>query len=330
MYIPAHSDTQQAMPIDEWTSLIRSEYLSDFIKKGGAAVKFAVPLENHLQQELVNKLHSIAIKENYHYAYLKADITRIHKFNELFYAIAKQIDWDDLACNFLKTFVPEKYLYPENRSDPNIHDLYIPKLRNQLSQKNYTMTLEFRRAMFRLCLAQLDPEFNPAGEIEAIKLWFYGQLPRITALKEASIFQQIRMYNARDMLTSLSYWLHIAGQSGLVLIIDISRYFEAWKARNSDGTFYFRLPAVFNVYEVLRQFIDGTDVLHNCLIVVVAPPSFLDEDNERGIHLYEALRLRIWDDVNDRKKPNPLSSLIRLSGSPQQGSEEYSINLSQK
>ena len=47
-------------------------------------------------------------------------------------------------------------------------------------------------------------------------------------------------------------------------------------------------------------------------VSLLAPPEFL-EDEKRGLLRYEALRLRVWDEVRDRRQPNPLSSLIRLT-----------------
>ena len=113
------------------------------------------------------------------------------------------------------------------------------------------------------------------------------------------------------MLFSLSHWLHITGKAGLVMALDISRFLEARRPNDPDGLYY-STPAVLDGYEVLRQFIDGTDELQFCLIVVMAPPSFLTEER-RGLKAYSALWLRIWDEVRDRQRPNPLSSLIRLS-----------------
>ena len=43
-------------------------------------------------------------------------------------------------------------------------------------------------------------------------------------------------------------------------------------------------------------------------------PEFLT-DVRRGLNRYEALKLRIWDEVRDRQYQNPLGALIRLSGS---------------
>jgi hypothetical protein len=44
----------------------------------------------------------------------------------------------------------------------------------------------------------------------------------------------------------------------------------------------------------------------------MAPTAFLT-DQHRGLSKYDALRLRIWDEVHDRQKANPLSSLVRLA-----------------
>ena len=62
---------------------------------------------------------------------------------------------------------------------------------------------------------------------------------------------------------------------------------------------------------MLRQFIDGTDDLESMLLVVHVPPEFLS-DGKRGLNRYEALKLRIWDEVRDRQYQNPLGALIRL------------------
>ena len=45
--------------------------------------------------------------------------------------------------------------------------------------------------------------------------------------------------------------------------------------------------------------------------MVVASPAFLS-DAARGLDAYQALKLRIFDEVRDVHRDNPLSSLIRL------------------
>jgi hypothetical protein len=62
---------------------------------------------------------------------------------------------------------------------------------------------------------------------------------------------------------------------------------------------------------VLRQFVDATDDLSSALIVFMTDERFLP-GNTRGLNSYDALRLRLTDDVRDRRRPNPLAPMVRL------------------
>ena len=173
------------------------------------------------------------------------------------------------------------------------------------------MCQEFRIAMIRLCMDQLDAGAATPFLSNAVKEWLRGELRLISTLKEALIFQKIARHNARHMLFSLIHWLRVNGKSGLVLALDITRYLISTRSKNPDDGFFYSMPAVLDAYEVLRQFIDGTDEMEGCLIVTIAPKDFLNDD-KRGLNRYDALKLRIWDEVRDRQRQNPLASLIRL------------------
>ena len=71
--------------------------------------------------------------------------------------------------------------------------------------------------------------------------------------------------------------------------------------------------SVLDAYEVLRQFVDSTDRLTGCLIVVMPAASFLDEADIRGISAYTALKARVFDEIHDKRLVNPMSSLVRLA-----------------
>jgi hypothetical protein len=79
------------------------------------------------------------------------------------------------------------------------------------------MSQEFRIAMIRLCIDQLDPTSPTPFLSNAVKEWLRGELRLISTLKDALIFQKIARHNARHMLFSLSHWLRINGKSGLVV-----------------------------------------------------------------------------------------------------------------
>lgn len=317
-----------SIPANEWLSVIRKEYLQDFIKNGGAAVKFAVLLDCVDHQHLVEQLRLAAEEDGYLFVSVDSATTKTHMVDRIFHTIARDVAWDDLAYGFLRSILSEnQYRLPEDRKDFSLPQIAAMngedvggmrviinhRLRDRLF-RDYAMTQEFRTAMMWLCRQQIDPEGVPKGIPEGIKDWLRGELKPISALKQALIFQKIGRHNGRHMLSSLSHWLHINGNMGLVLGLDISRYLQARRSTEGDPSLYYTGAMTLDGYEVLRQFIDDTDDLQHGLIVVIAPSSFLNpEDRRRGLFAYEALMFRIWDEVHDRKLPNPLSSLVRLS-----------------
>ena len=176
-------------------------------------------------------LGKAALEDGYVFAEVDAANTKVHMVDKLFNEVARQIAWDDLAHAFLcLTLLDSSYLVPAEREEFSLSQIaYLngldpgemraiinSRLRERLSQ-DYAMTHEFRMAMLKLCQAQLDPQDLSVGVAEAVREWLWGDLRFISGLKSVSIFQKIGRHNARDLLSSLSHWLHLTGQTGLVL-----------------------------------------------------------------------------------------------------------------
>ena len=130
--------------------------------------------------------------------------------------------------------------------------------------------------------------------------------------QRAQIYQKVGRHNARHMFLSLAHWLKVVGLNGLILCLDISRYMVAKKPQTPDDSLYYGTPAVLDAYDMLRKFIDATDNLENCVLIVIAPPEFI-EDEKRGVARYPALKMRIWDEVRDRERNNPCAPLVSVS-----------------
>ena len=313
----------------EWVAVIRREYLQSFLPNGGAAVKFAVVDDPESRKEIQLQLREAAKQDGLLVAKIDAQYIKMHMMDRVFHKIAKQTDWDELAVTFLTRLLRENgYQLPVERKEftlPYIaalndreEALLRRDLRSWIEKAIYRhpgMCQEFRLAMIRLCLTQLDPDDANPFLSEGIKEWLCGELRSISALKEALIFQKVAKHNARHMLTSLTQWLRILGKPGLLVTLDISRYLVPGRPTHPDATLYYSAAAVLDMYEVLRQCIDGTDDMEGCLLVVLAPPEFISDDR-RGLNRYEALKLRIWDDVRDKNQPNPFAPLIRISHDP--------------
>ncbi|MBI4538983.1 MAG: DUF2791 family P-loop domain-containing protein [Gemmatimonadetes bacterium] len=309
----------------DYIKFVHSEYLTDYVPGGGAAVKFVVALDGASAQEASEALRDLAVREGFVYARVDAREVKTHMIDKVFHAIARQIDWDELArFVVLRTLSELRFRLPEDEPQPtleaiaraNEYDLF--ELRRDFNQRlqqqlfrDYQMAQEFRIAMIRLCLAQVDRGPTAQTERQAVIEWLTGDLRRISVLKHALIFQKIARHNARYMLFSLARWLTRAGRSGLVLALDIQRCTEPRNVGQEMWLNYSK-PAVMDAYEVLRQLIDATDELSSCFALVTCAPEFLT-DSARGIEAYHALKLRIWDDVRDAHRPNPYAALVRLS-----------------
>jgi len=321
------------MTPEYYLEIVRKEYLQDFIRGGGAAVKFVVPAEEIDHVDLREKIRGISEAEGYLFASVEAEKTAVHMIDHLFHEVARQVDWDDLAFSFIHRILSESgYNIPPQRQEFSLRKIAELSGRDQrllqgelnsLLEKNlfrdYKMCQEFRIAMMRLCQAQLDPGgLSPVTSV-VIKEWLCGELRLISKIKWAPIFQKVVRHNARHMLSSLSYYSHIAGKNGLVIVLDISRCLvQRPKSKHPDDeSRYYTKATILDAYEVLRQFIDGTDEMEFCFIAVIAPPPFLDLYDSRGVWNYNALKLRIWDEVRDKYRANPLSSLIRLAPYPE-------------
>ena len=309
----------------EWFQTIRQEYLQRFVGQGGSSVKFVVTPSDADRAEVQDQLLTLARKEQYAFVSVDAKDTKIHMMDKFFHQVARRIPWDALASQFVRRLLQENgYQIPEGKENfsmagvARMNERAEPLLRRDLNSwleraiyRDTHMCQEFRMAMIRLCLGQMDSGSESPFMTEPVKAWLCGELRQISALKEALIFQKIVRTNARYMFASLSRWLRLVGNTGLVVSLDLSRCLERKKPTSPDGLYY-GVSATLDAYEMLRQFIDGTDELESLLLVVSVPPEFLT-DTRRGLNRYEALKLRIWDEVRDRQYQNPLGALIRLS-----------------
>ncbi len=314
---------------DEYIDFVRREYLAGFVRSGGATVKFVVPHADVPMGAVSTGLRGAAEQEGFAYVRVDAAEVKVHMIDKVFHAIARQVDWNGLAGSVVReTLEGLGFRFPAGESQPTLeeiaraHGYDAGELQMQFNRRlqeklfrDYRMAQEFRIAMIRLCQAQVDRGAAAQTTARTVIEWLTGDLKRIVALKPALIFQKIGRHNARHMLFSLARWLTRAGYAGLVLDLDIRRCAEARRADVPPDSVHYSRPATLDAYEVLRQLIDATDELSSCFTLVTCAPEFLT-DHARGVEAYLALKLRIWDDVHDARRANPLSALIRLTADP--------------
>ena len=313
------------LKVDDYADFLATEYVRDYLPAGGAAVKVAVVGDGSAADRLESALASAAAEHGAQFASTSAETTRVHMIDQAFFAIARAIDWEDLAAAVVRgAYDAAGFSVPGDsplvvaevarRYDVDVRELYrsVRRLLERSMLGDPVIAPEMGRAMLRLAQAQLGAGDVDAAEHDAVLGWLRGELRSITPLRSALIYSRIGRHNARAMFSSAAALLLAAGHRGLIVHLDYSRIAEARRPpAEARSGFYYSKAAVLDAYEVLRQFIDATDDLRGILVVAVIPPELMT-DEARGLPAYAALQLRVADEVRDRRRANPFAALVRL------------------
>ncbi len=312
----------------EWLRHIDREYLSTYIRGGGTAIKFAVPMEDGLRADLFAGLAVIGNRAGYLAVNINAAETKVHMVDELFFRTAEQIPWTKLSRMAIAKIAAESgyswadngdeplygRLAEENRLEPQLLLIEMKQAIWKKVFKQRNLSKDFRVAMTHLCIAELTGGPDGATAIQALTDWLTGRNRAVSAVKPFQIFRKINRATGRHFYESLANWVRFAGYPGMVILLDAQRVTLARNPKD-NGLFYSK-AAVMDSYEVLRQFIDAADQLNGCLLTVVPDIAFLeDHEHGRGIGAYNALKFRVFDEVRDKRLVNPMTSLARISAS---------------
>lgn len=307
---------------DAWLGALRSEYLESFVREGGAAVKVAVVPAPEASVALARRLLAEARERGFVAAGVDAASCKVHLLHNLFHEVARQLDWEGLALDFVKRLAlgaglalpADGALDVEAIARASEQDATIVRqdvrlaLTRQL-MRDRTLSRQFRLGVLALCKAVTEPDELRVELAAHVRLWLRGELPRVGPLRDAFIHQRIDRHSARTMLLSTAAFVRKAGREGLVVTVEVSRY--ALARPLDDGRNRYSKSAALDMWETLRQFIDGTDDLSGGLFVFLVGREFV-EDDQRGLRGYNALHLRLTDDVRDRRRPNPLAPMVRI------------------
>lgn len=312
------------MSAGSYADFLGQEYLASYLPAGGGSVKLVVTGDAEVADRFERSLQAVAEREHALMVSLSAETTKVHMVDQVFFAVARQIDWDQVAVAIVDTAydnigfpaAPGRLMVAEVAADHDVdpRELYR-SVRRSLEHILLTDTglpRELRRALLRLAQAQLGSGDVNSSEALVVPGWLTGERVGLRELRDAMIYTRIGRHNARTMLTSVGRLLLRAGYGGLVLHCDLTRLGEARRPPVPERTgIYYSKAAVLDAYELLRQLIDATDDLVGMLVVAVVPPELVS-DEKRGLPAYAALQLRVADEVRDRRRTNPFASLVRL------------------
>lgn len=326
--------TVAAIGAQEYLDFVEREYLADYIGRGGAAVKLVAVGDD---SERLRLSHGFAqLGERFEHAAVDAATTRIHLIDQVFAAIAGQLDWVALAGAVVRAAL-ERAGFPAQLAAPDGHhgvdlaaiarqhdvdaaELYrsVRRAIEHIVLRDTELSHEFRVAMLRLCQERLGRGDVSATERETVIGWLRGERLAAADLRGVGLRTKVNRYNARPLLLSLTRWLRIAGRSGLVLHLDLDRLAVTRRPPVGlrDG-FYYSKAATLDAYELVRQLIDATDESEGLFVAVLVPPPLVN-DEARGLPAYTALQMRVADEVRDRRRPNPYAALVRIGARGQE------------
>lgn len=313
-----------SMSSGSYAEFLRQEYLASYLPAGGGSVKLVVTGDADVGDRFERSLQAVSDREHTLMVSLSAETTKVHMIDQVFFAVARHIDWDQVAVAIVATAydniavpaAPGRFTVAEVAADHDLdpRELYrsVRRALEHILLTDTSLPRELRRALLRLAQAHLGSGDVSSAEALVVRGWLTGERVGLRELRDAMIYARIGRHNARTILTSVGRLLLAAGYRGLVLHCDLTRLAEARRPPVPERTgIYYSKAAVLDAYELLRQLIDATDDLVGMLVVAVVPPELVS-DEKRGLPAYSALQLRVADEVRDRRRTNPFASLVRL------------------
>ncbi len=313
------------LPLDQWIGVMQHEYFDAFLPAGGAAVKFVIAGEE-TAESLLHAIAGVAGRGGMIAARISAGDTRLHMLQDLFFALARMLPWDDLARRYVEDlFAQNDYPWPEPGQKMSMAELahefgVAPNLltrgRDQWLSRDLWddphLARDFRSAMLHLCLARLEADGD--GTASPVLQWLCGEKVPLAQLRRFDVVSRITRTNARSMLISVCHWLRKCGVTGLVLALDLRSALRPGlrTASASDQTVRYTAAAVMDLYEVLREIIDDIENLPGLFVLALADQALIAGDRRRTLDTYKALEMRIWPDVRPGDRQNPLAPLVTV------------------
>lgn len=306
-----------------YLDFLATDYVDTYVRAGGAAVKFVVTGSDDVSGRWHAGLAEVAAAHDCLLVALDAAQTKMAMIDQIYAAVARQVQWQDLARRTVRQAWQDENLpagemlsvtavAAHHRVDIGEAARSIRRRLERTLLADTALAREFRRAALRLCQFELGTDDVSEPERDAVLSWLRVEPVPLRALRSASIFGRVGRHNARVMLLSLAAWRQRVSDGGLVIDIDLERLAVVRRPPvEQRAGIYYTKAATMDAYEVLRQLIDAADALRGVLVAVTLPPALVT-DEVRGLPAYSALQLRIVDEVRDKRRANPYAALVRL------------------
>lgn len=232
------------------------------------------------------------------------------------------------------------------------NDMELPALHQSLrgGYLNPFVTDKQMLSEFRLALMALSEDLlleipaSPSAT-EIVATWLAGGVLTggLAYLKGKGIYDRLKGTNARPMLVSFLRWLRRTRRAGLSVVLDLRPYeakrltktertrerdrrlMEGLRARrphdeilaefereDAEPEIAFPDKPFLQMMDLLRHFLDDVETFPGFALVVLTSDRFYDVSQPRSYQTYNALNMRIAQEVRDARRANPVAILNHL------------------
>lgn len=230
--------------VDDWLRVLEGEYLADYIRSGGSAVKF-VSGSHDVLRTVEQRVLAVGEALQYHCVKLDPGVPgedgrppNLHLIDRFYLQATRDVDWRGWAGVHARAVLAEMGVEAPPEQELNLQAIAESSgreendLRSAFEQrltgliKERSLAIEFRAALTALCRAQLVPDHMTPTTEQVLLEWLAGRTVRggSAALKKIRIFKKIDRSNARYMLASFCRWLPRIGRRGLLVVLDFRPY----------------------------------------------------------------------------------------------------------
>lgn len=316
--------SQMTVGREVWLDFFKKYQLDFFIQSGGSKVKVLVGSKGTGKTQLIRSVLYDAKQEKYVTVYLSATEYKLNNLVQFYQEIVKKIDLELLVRDICST-IAETFGF--NRDQYNGSQIFIPKIRDEYPNqqiasrelnkrisaivKKYDFNPSFQAFLYQITHGRMVS--NNLNSIELAKKWLSGSSDLSPedkkGFKSLLLFDKLKKFNARDWLNSLIQLLKLSGRKGLVVAIDD---LDILTEKNPETKrFFYTRKAVADVYEIIRQLIDDTEILEYCLFLVGGKRSLVN-DYDRGFRSYDALWIRLQTGLVASEKFNSLADIVDI------------------
>jgi len=309
---PRDQELLDAITVGEeiWVKFFIDQYLGPegYIGNGGSQVKFIIGKPGAGKTHLLRQLAVKATEMGYVSVLLSAKDIRLQHIDNIYAAIAAQVNTNLLASLLAQRVAIELgYDLNDVPGEDNLvswaceHHGRIPQ--RIIRDIEEILGKQFKRERvepnFSLAFIQLASEILGARSMSShdrgsINRWLRGERLRAGELHPINLSRNIDRYNARDMFRALAEFIRQQGFKGLFVCVDdmedLALGVNAETGRRKYGG-----AALADVYQSMRELVDDGPFIAGSILLFAGRPEFLEPP--RGIKSYDALWLRIQHEV---------------------------------